>query len=54
MTPERYSEGTGISRPLSEDVNLLGGVLGEVIARLAGAPVLELVEELRRLSGVRG
>ena len=49
MTPQRFSEGTGISAPLSEDVNLLGGILGEVVARLAGQPVYELVEELRRL-----
>jgi len=49
MTAQRYSEGTGISQPLSEDVNLLGGILGEAIAQLAGAPALELVEELRRL-----
>lgn len=43
------AEGTGISRPLSENVNLLGTMLGQVIARQAGAPMLELVEELRTL-----
>lgn len=41
--------GTGISRPLSENVNLLGSLLGEVIAQQAGASMLELVEELRLL-----
>src|SRR5690606_33490086 len=43
------SEGTGISRPLSENVNLLGGLLGEVIAERAGSEMLALVEELRTL-----
>jgi phosphoenolpyruvate carboxylase len=43
------AEGTGISRPLSENVNLLGALLGEVIAQQAGGPVLETVEELRLL-----
>lgn len=41
--------GTGISRPLSESVNLLGSLLGEVIAQQAGQPMLDLVEELRLL-----
>ena len=43
------SEGTGISRPLSEQVNLLGGMLGEAIGRRDGAEGLERVETLRRL-----
>lgn len=42
-------EGTGISRPLSEHVNLLGGLLGQVIQETAGPEMLELVETLRRL-----
>ncbi|MEJ2503902.1 MAG: phosphoenolpyruvate carboxylase, partial [Gemmatimonadota bacterium] len=43
------SEGTGISRPLSENVNLLGALLGEAIRRRAGDAIFEEVEELRRL-----
>ncbi len=43
------SEGTGISRPLSVQVNLLGGLLGRVIARQGGPQTLALVEELRLL-----
>jgi len=43
------SEGTGISRPLSENVNLLGGMLGEAIRERYGPETLELVEELRLL-----
>lgn len=43
------SEGTGITRPLSENVNLLGGLLGHAIREQAGAAMLELVEELRLL-----
>lgn len=43
------SEGTGISRPLSEQVNLLGGMLGDAIRRRYGAESLERVETLRRL-----
>ncbi|CAM3372975.1 phosphoenolpyruvate carboxylase [Rhodothermus bifroesti] len=42
-------EGTGISRPLSEQVNLLGSLLGQVIQEEAGAEMLELVETLRQL-----
>jgi phosphoenolpyruvate carboxylase len=41
------AEGTGISTPLSEQVNLLGALLGEVIRERAGNDRLELVEELR-------
>ena len=43
------SEGTGISRPLSEQVNLLGSMLGDAIRRRYGAEGLERVETLRRL-----
>lgn len=43
------SEGTGISRPLSENVNLLGAMLGEAIRARYGNETLELVEELRIL-----
>jgi phosphoenolpyruvate carboxylase len=46
---ETAAEGTGISRPLSENVNLLGALLGQVIERQAGAAMLDLVEELRLL-----
>lgn len=44
------TEGTGISRPLSEQINLLGALLGHVIREQAGEPVLVLVEELRGLA----
>lgn len=43
------SEGTGISRPLSEQVNLLGAMLGDAIRRRYGAEALERVETLRTL-----
>lgn len=43
------SEGTGISRPLSEQVNLLGAMLGDAIRRRYGADALERVETLRTL-----
>lgn len=43
------AEGTGISRPLSENVNLLGALLGQVIEQQAGSAMLDLVEELRLL-----
>ncbi|MBR9989861.1 MAG: phosphoenolpyruvate carboxylase, partial [Gemmatimonadetes bacterium] len=46
---ETAAEGTGISRPLSENVNLLGALLGQVIERQAGPDMLDLVEELRLL-----
>ncbi|HUG38865.1 MAG TPA: phosphoenolpyruvate carboxylase [Longimicrobiales bacterium] len=42
-------EGTGISRPLSEDVNLLGALLGDAIRARAGEAVFRRVEELRLL-----
>ncbi|HEX6201056.1 MAG TPA: phosphoenolpyruvate carboxylase, partial [Thermoanaerobaculia bacterium] len=41
------AEGTGISRPLSEQINLLGALLGQAIRDQAGDDTLELVEELR-------
>ena len=43
------SEGTGISRPLSENVNLLGAMLGEAIRDRYGQETLDRVEELRLL-----
>ncbi len=43
------AEGTGISEPLSEQVNLLGALLGRVIAERGGHEKLELVERLRTL-----
>lgn len=44
------SEGTGITVPLSEHINLIGGLLGHVIREQAGDEVFELVEELRQLA----
>ncbi|MDX1632293.1 MAG: phosphoenolpyruvate carboxylase [Thermoanaerobaculia bacterium] len=46
---EVAAEGTGISRPLSEQVNLLGAMLGHALRQRAGEEVFELVEELRLL-----
>jgi len=43
------SEGTGISRPLSEQVNLLGAMLGDAIRRRYGDGALARVERLRSL-----
>ena len=43
------AEGTGISKPLSENVNLLGALLGQVIEEQAGRERLDLVERLRLL-----
>jgi len=43
------SEGTGISKPLSEQVNLLGAILGHAIEEQGGSDMLDLVEELRLL-----
>jgi phosphoenolpyruvate carboxylase len=43
------AEGTGISVPLSENVNLLGTLLGDVVRRHAGTDVFRLVEQLRLL-----
>jgi len=45
----RASEGTGISRPLSEQVNLVGALLGRAIREHYGEDALALVEELRLL-----
>ena len=44
------AEGTGISEPLSEQINLLGAVLGNVIRRQAGEGIFNLVEMLRSLT----
>ena len=44
------AEGDGISRPLSEQVNLLGAMLGEAIREQAGDELFGLVEELRGLA----
>ncbi len=43
------SEGTGISRPLSRQVNTLGSMLGQAVRERWGEETLELVEELRLL-----
>ena len=43
------TEGTGISEPLSEQINLLGTILGHVIRTHAGQSIFDLVEELRNL-----
>ena len=40
-------EAEAIQRALSADIHLLGNLLGETIGRLAGAPALALVEEVR-------
>ncbi len=41
------AEGTGISKPLSRQVNLLGTLLGQALEQQAGTRMLDLVEELR-------
>ncbi|MFK7846104.1 MAG: phosphoenolpyruvate carboxylase [Rhodothermales bacterium] len=41
------AEGTGISAPLSEHVNMLGALLGEIISEQHGPDMLALVEDLR-------
>lgn len=46
---EVQTEGTGISEPLSDQVNLLGILLGRVIREHAGSEMLDLVEKLRLL-----
>lgn len=43
------SEGASISKPLSEQVNLLGARLGQVIKEQAGDELLELTDRLRLL-----
>jgi phosphoenolpyruvate carboxylase len=40
---------TGVSRPLRDNVNLLGSLLGNAIHERAGPAVLDVVEELRGL-----
>lgn len=47
--PEHNGSGTGISTPLSRDVNLLGTLLGNAVRRQAGDAVFESVESLRQL-----
>jgi phosphoenolpyruvate carboxylase len=42
------AEGTGITKPLSRQINLLGAMLGEVVREQAGDERLELVEHFRR------
>lgn len=42
-------EGSGISEPLSRQVNLLGGLLGRVVKERFGAETFDLVERLRFL-----
>ncbi len=44
---EVEAEGTGISRPLSEQINLVGTLLGHAIRAQAGDATLARVEELR-------
>ncbi|MCY4204382.1 MAG: phosphoenolpyruvate carboxylase [Bacteroidetes bacterium] len=44
------AQGTGISVPLSEQINLLGGLLGRIIQAQASPEMLSLVEELRNLT----
>ena len=41
------AEGTGISKPLSKQVNLLGTMVGQVVAEQMGDDMLDLVESLR-------
>ncbi|PEN10944.1 phosphoenolpyruvate carboxylase [Longibacter salinarum] len=43
------TEGTGISRPLSRHVNLLGAMLGQIAKEQMGEDVFERVESLRLL-----
>ncbi|HSH46432.1 MAG TPA: phosphoenolpyruvate carboxylase, partial [Longimicrobiales bacterium] len=54
MTPEpgtfqTEAETSGISAPLSRDVNLLGDLLGEAIRRQGGDEIFQQVERLRLL-----
>ncbi len=46
---EIEAAGTGISAPLSRNVNLVGGLLGDVVSERHGPQTLELVERLRLL-----
>ncbi len=43
------TEGTGISKPLSRQVNLLGSMLGQIAEEQGGEPLFEHVEGLRAL-----
>ena len=45
---QNAAEGTGITPELSEHVNLLGSLLGQVISDQYGPDMLELVESLRK------
>ena len=45
------SEGTGISQPLSQQVNLLGEMLGQAIREQAGEELFSLVQQVLRESG---
>jgi phosphoenolpyruvate carboxylase len=47
LTP--YTHGTGITRPLSEQVHLLGTLLGHAIRQQAGDDILQLTERIRIL-----
>src|SRR5690625_2351586 len=52
MTAEPFQDdarSTGITAPLSANVNLLGGLLGEAIRRQGGDDVFQRVERLRVL-----
>ena len=44
------AEGTGITKPLSRQINLLGSLLGHVVRAQAGEDMFLLVEELRMLT----
>ena len=46
---EVQAEGQGISAPLSQQVNLLGAMLGHALRDQAGESIFELVERLRAL-----
>ena len=43
------TDGTGISEPLSRQVNLLGSMLGQIAREQMGADLFERVEDLRLL-----
>jgi hypothetical protein len=47
------AEGTGISEPLSIQVNLLGELLGAVIREYAGQEIFELVEITPRVGDMK-
>ena len=50
MSADETRERTEKSRPLIEDIRLLGRVLGEVIREQEGAEMFDLVERIRQLS----